>query len=1164
MPNGRTNPLRLSLLLLFALATAQQQQPLNDGLRRSSPQENSALRPHTQLTHTNDEALASVSIDPDYKRRKDTLPQIISSGNERAVATYAPADLNAVRAHSPRSAAGPHRGLSTRARSLQDWEVTDFVLLATIDGSIYARDRNTGKERWKFFSERQMVETVYHDRITPPEPGNRPGKDFLFYVEPNNGGILYMYMPGPKPELQKLGISVRQLADLSPYADDQANFVYTAEKHNTLLTLNATSGAAIKFFGPAGSGIIDSRSCRPLNGLEMEDDECEPTPTINLGRTDYTVSIQDRTTGEDICTIRFFEWTANNRDRDLYQQYEAAMDGKYIYSRFDGSINALKHDRRAGSWDTKLLYKQKLDSPVVRVFDVARPQNTDATGIGLVLLPQPVPPAIAPEIDQQVFVNCTESGTWYALSELNYPSVTDGAFKAKVYGRSRLDDPHDDRHFKLVPEELVGVHSLSEGNYGQPQGLIEGPQQHLPIVHTDDNVQPNRSYPGNIDPPEMWLTRLSRLSADTVTKPASAIAILLVCLISLYLRPQILRSYSTNKEVIPIQTAVAEQATIPPNNVEAKVETPKNVTFDPVVKVDPNTEDGETIDQSLAEGQADDDLTLTEVDTMDGVADDVEGDGQKKKKKTHRGQRGGKKRKPKGNKNDKEQVDDEVERIADDTTPPRPPIMMEPEHPEEKERVVVTDSMEDLSQDVLIDNLIVYKDQVLGFGSGGTVVYKGKFEGRDVAVKRMLHQYYDVASQEVSLLQQSDDHGNVIRYFCHQRTRDFLYIAVERCQASLWDLYKDGGARDGLKEEQMSLLTATNSNVPNALYQLAAGLQHLHGLRIIHRDIKPQNILIAYPRPSQKNLRFVISDFGLCRTLPKDVSTLIGTVGANAGTVGWKAPELIGTTRTDSDPSAPQSGTDKATTSKDGSSQSSNADAASGVKRAVDIFSLGCVFFYVLTNGGHPFDSKEENEIWHAQRELNIKKGLMNLDKLQRLGEDESAEPIHLIEWMLAPKPERRPTASQVLNHPFFWSPQKRLNFLCDVSDHFEREPRGPPFSVEPMSDALWLLEEYGQDVHGGDFLKRLDKKFIDTLGKQRKYTGDRMLDLLRALRNKKNHYADMPEDVKARVGELPAGYLRYWTSRFPQLLMVCWTVVTELELEYDARFKGYLTEAGS
>lgn len=50
-----------------------------------------------------------------------------------------------------------------------------------------------------------------------------------------------------------------------------------------------------------------------------------------------------------------------------------------------------------------------------------------------------------------------------------------------------------------------------------------------------------------------------------------------------------------------------------------------------------------------------------------------------------------------------------------------------------------------------------------GFGSHGTVVLKGTWGGRPVAVKRLLSDFTRLASQEVKLLQASDDHPNVIR-----------------------------------------------------------------------------------------------------------------------------------------------------------------------------------------------------------------------------------------------------------------------------------------------------------------------------------------------------------------------------------------------------------------
>lgn len=63
--------------------------------------------------------------------------------------------------------------------------------------------------------------------------------------------------------------------------------------------------------------------------------------------------------------------------------------------------------------------------------------------------------------------------------------------------------------------------------------------------------------------------------------------------------------------------------------------------------------------------------------------------------------------------------------------------------------------------------------------------FRGKFDGRHVAVKRILPECVDVAEREVQLLRASDTHPNVIRYFCTERDRLFTYIAIELCAATL-------------------------------------------------------------------------------------------------------------------------------------------------------------------------------------------------------------------------------------------------------------------------------------------------------------------------------------------------------------------------------------------
>jgi serine/threonine-protein kinase/endoribonuclease IRE1 len=311
----------------------------------------------------------------------------------------------------------------------------------------------------------------------------------------------------------------------------------------------------------------------------------------------------------------------------------------------------------------------------------------------------------------------------------------------------------------------------------------------------------------------------------------------------------------------------------------------------------------------------------------------------------------------------------------------------------------------------------------------------------------------------------------------------------------------------------------------------------------VHRDLKPQNILVAMGKDGRP--RLLVSDFGLCKKLEGEQSSFRATTAHAAGTSGWRAPELL----LDDDARDGVTRVDASTDGNSGPLVSPELMPNRRATRAIDIFSLGLVFFYVLTKGSHPFDCGDK-----YMREVNIRKGIMDLGKLEVLG-DYAYEANDLIGSMLEKDPKMRPSARQVLAHPFFWSPKKRLNFLCDVSDHFEKEIRDPP------SWALSRLEAEAA-VCRNDFLKPLGKDFVDSLGKQRKYTGNRLLDLLRALRNKKNHYEDMSDSLKKHVGPLPEGYLSFWTRKFPDLLIICWNVVYEVQWEQTDRFKEYYQPA--
>lgn len=524
---------------------------------------------------------------------------------------------------------------------------------------------------------------------------------------------------------------------------------------------------------------------------------------------------------------------------------------------------------------------------------------------------------------------------------------------------------------------------------------------------------------------------------------------------------------------------------------------------------------------------------------------ETEGDSQTKKKRK-RGSRGGRRSK---RKNDDE---DSNEDTVEDTNEPNSVGTSG-----EITSVVTTTLIKPIKtpqpvKKLQIENNLVLSDKILGYGSHGTVVFEGTFENRPVAVKRMLLDFFDIASHEVRLLQESDDHPNVIRYFCLQLSEleKFLYIALELCVCSLEDIVEKPAYN--LPELRLGTLTDNDPIMNSLLKQLASGLHYLHLLKIVHRDLKPQNILVAdikkidtkksslTTKPQGKptfEIRLLISDFGLCKKLDADQSSFRATTQhAALGTSGWRAPELLlHNDLLEISPDTISSIGSSSRHSITNSSTTSGTGAGTGggkrLTKAIDIFSLGCVYYYILTGGYHPFGDR-------YLREGNIIKGEYDLSLLRKACPLDHVELIDLISSMISHNPRSRPDTHSILRHPFFWTVGKKLEFLLKVSDRFEVERRDPP------SELLLKLEAVAAQVHGLDWHCKMDTEFMDNLGKYRKYQTNKLMDLLRALRNKYHHFNDMPDLLQRQLSPLPHGFYRYFNDRFPSLLMEIYFVV--------------------
>ncbi len=223
--------------------------------------------------------------------------------------------------------------------------------------------------------------------------------------------------------------------------------------------------------------------------------------------------------------------------------------------------------------------------------------------------------------------------------------------------------------------------------------------------------------------------------------------------------------------------------------------------------------------------------------------------------------------------------------------------------------------------------------------------------------KKMKEKEIGLMQREIDIMKMSK-HPNIVRFLDHFENSEYIFIVMEYIQG--------GNLRDYLKTQKKM----TEPVTARIISQVASGIKYLQGFGIIHRDIKPDNIMVAN---AGEKINVKIADFGLSKILAPGEKTTEGY-----GTLTYVAPEIVRR--------VPYS-------------------------NSIDIWSVGIMTYFLVTRT-LPFDDEFCDSKKLAKKIVNSK-----LPFPEQLWKNKSKELIIFLEQCLQKDENSRLNIDQLLKH---------------------------------------------------------------------------------------------------------------------------------------------------
>lgn len=333
----------------------------------------------------------------------------------------------------------------------------------------------------------------------------------------------------------------------------------------------------------------------------------------------------------------------------------------------------------------------------------------------------------------------------------------------------------------------------------------------------------------------------------------------------------------------------------------------------------------------------------------------------------------------------------------------------------------------------------------MGSGAYGVVVSAvDEISGETVAIKLVTRIFEKVqlakrALREVTLLRHFSSHENITGLIdVDAISPDFqeIYVFMEPMEADLHQIIKSG--------QHLS-----NEHVQYFLYQILRGMKYVHSASVIHRDLKPGNLLV------NSDCELKICDFGLSRGFGSAPDEQVGHLTEYVATRWYRAPEIMLAFR--------------------------------GYTRAIDVWSIGCIFAELML--GRPL-FKGKDYVDQLNKILDVL-GTPEEDVINRIGSDKAqlyirslpakkpvplwkllptadVQALDLLQKMLSFDPSTRISVTDALAHPWLASYHEETD-EPDCPTKFEKWRDIEKLeTLEDFRKALWEeIEDYRMEVRG-------------------------------------------------------------------------------------------------